>query len=353
MVNKAFYLKTSKLVYTLALMIVFFSSCTQSQKSKEKIPVIAKNLKDKLSIEVDSLKLPFIFYPERWFLNNNQLYVLNNKDSSFLSIFDLYTQKLIQWGKIGNGPNEYIIPSLCRMKKNGNVGIYSNALNIMNIYQTKADSLIHTHTFHFPIWSKEHGIPKSYTRMQQYDDSLFIGTSFMPKEIAVELLNLKTEKVVDAVDFSLKPSENDYSGPYECKISVSDNYMAIAYRYINRLEVYQISSLGFNLKFIIGDDKLQNDLYNKDQDDEMIYYYSDVICGKNTIYAIYQGTQVQNLSNVRSSLEIYNLEGENLNTINLGRYISDIVIDETSNIVYACDKNIEDDYLYYYQLPPS
>lgn len=129
--------------------------------------------------------------------------------------------------------------------------------------------------------------------------------------------------------------------------------MAIAYRYINRLEVYQISSLGFNLKFIIGDDKLQNDLYNKDRDDEMIYYYSDVICGKNTIYAIYQGTQVQNLSNVRSSLEIYNLEGENLNTINLGRYISDIVIDETSNIVYACDKNIEDDYLYYYQLPPS
>lgn len=181
-------------MYTLALMIVFFFSCTQSQKSKEKIPVIAKNLKDKLSIEVDSLKLPFIFYPERWFLNNNQLYVLNNKDSSFLSIFDLYTQKLIQWGKIGNGPNEYITPSLCRMKKNGNVGIYSNALNIMNIYQTKADSLIHTHTFHFPIWSKEHGIPKAYTRMQQYDDSLFIGTSFMPKEIAVELLNLKQKK---------------------------------------------------------------------------------------------------------------------------------------------------------------
>ena len=129
--------------------------------------------------------------------------------------------------------------------------------------------------------------------------------------------------------------------------------MTITYRYINRLEVFQISPLGFNLKFIIGDNKVQNDLYNRDLDDEMVYYYSDIICGKNTIYALYQGTQVRNLSNARSLLEIYNLDGENLKSINLGRYISNIVIDEANNIVYACDKNVEDDYLYQYQLPPS
>ena len=37
----------------------------------------------------DSVQLPFLFYPERWFLTDNKLYILNNKDSLFLTVFDV------------------------------------------------------------------------------------------------------------------------------------------------------------------------------------------------------------------------------------------------------------------------
>lgn len=127
--------------------------------------------------------------------------------------------------------------------------------------------------------------------MIQYNDSLFIGISFVPKEIAVKLLNLKAEKVVDYIDFPLKPKEEEYSGPYECKIAASTNSLVAAYRYIYCLEIYELSTHNIRLKTIIGDSNNQYDLYRKDKDSEIIFHYSDIVCGEKQIYALYQGAK--------------------------------------------------------------
>lgn len=107
-------------------------------------------------------------------------------------------------------------------------------------------------------------------------------------------MNLKTEKVVNSVNFPLKPKEGEYSGPYECKIAAEMNFIVAAYRYINRLEIYKLSDQKFQLNTIIGDANNQYDLYRLNKDNEMILHYSDIVCGKNQIYALYRGVKEKN-----------------------------------------------------------
>lgn len=332
----------------LPLVCVF--GCTQYSKNHNIVQPLPKVLVDIVDAEPDSVKLPFLFYPERWFMTGANLFVLNSKDTPFFTIYNFDTGKVCQWGQIGTGPGEYVVPSLCRMNEPATFGIYSNGLNKLDIYQIVADSVSNLSAYHFPIWNKERGLPKAYTRLQQVDDSLFVGTSFTPKEIFVELMDMKKEKLVDAVDFLLKPSEDSYSNPYECKISVAGNQMAIAYRYINRLEIYEISPVGFKLETVVGDDKTQETLCNQDRDEEMIVYYSDVICSTKGVYVLFQGVQEQDLSEVNSSLEIYDWEGRNRAVFDLKKPIDSFVLDEKSEVIYANDKLNPSDLLYKYDI---
>ena len=203
---------------------------------------------------------------------------------------------------------------------------------------------------HFPLWNKQRGIPKAYTRLIQYNDSLFIGTSFMPKEISVELMNLKTEKVVNSVNFPLKPKEGEYSRPYECKIATEMNFIVAAYRYINRLEIYKLSDQKFQLNTIIGDANNQYDLYRLNKDNEMILHYSDIVCGKNQIYALYRGVKEKELSSANSKIEVYSYDGTHLRTFDLGRSIEKILVDESSMCIYAFDRNEEKDIVFCYAI---
>lgn len=348
MVNRSIHLKALYISFFLYAML--FVGCQQTTRVKNKVKECAKtDLKDE-SVHPVVINLPFLFYPERWCLNNGNLYVLNSRISPFLAIYNLSDSSYIQYGNIGNGPKEFIVPSLCEMKEPSKVGIYSNSMNKLEVYKLNVDSLSLDKTFHFPLWNKQRGIPKAYTRLVQYNDSLFIGTSFMPREISVELLNLKAEKVVDCVDFSLKPKEEEYSEPYECKIAVGTDYMVAAYHYINRLEIYQLSDQKFQIKTIIGDANAQYDLYRQNKDSEIIFHYSDVVCGKNQIYALYQGVKEGELSHVNSKIEVYSYDGTHLRTLDLGRSIAKILVDESSKSIYAFDRNEEKDIMLCYTI---
>ena len=126
--------------------------------------------------------------------------------------------------------------------------------------------------------------------------------------------------------------------------------MVIAYRYINRIEVYSVSEKGFSFQYAIGESETQEELYKQDRDDEMIKHYSDIYCGKNKIYALYQGVQEKDLPDAHSYLEVFDIvKGVNVANIKLERYVTDILIDEKQNkaYVYAPESG---DYLYIYSL---
>ena len=105
--------------------------------------------------KADSITLPFLFYSERWFLSQGDLYVLNSRTAPFLTVYSLPERRVrVQWGNIGRGPHEVPIPSLGEMRDKNRVAIYSNSLNQIELFELRADSLAYLSTFHFPIWIK-------------------------------------------------------------------------------------------------------------------------------------------------------------------------------------------------------
>lgn len=346
--NKSILLKSLHIYFFIYAMI--FCGCQHTIKVQNEVKECTKGDLKNETIHSVAIKLPFLFYPERWCLNDSKLYVLNSRINPFLTIYNLQENSYIQYGNIGQGPKEFIVPSLCEMKEPEKIGIYSNSMNKLDVLHFNSDSLLYVKTLHFPLWNKQRGIPKAYTRLIQYNDSLFIGTSFMPKEISVELMNLKTEKVVNSVNFPLKPKEGEYSRPYECKIATEMNFIVAAYRYINRLEIYKLSDQKFQLNTIIGDANNQYDLYRLNKDNEMILHYSMTVCGKNQIYALYRGVKEKELSSANSKIEVYSYDGTHLRTFDLGRSIEKILVDESSMRIYAFDRNEEKDIVFCYAI---
>lgn len=303
--------------------------------------------------KADSITLPFLFYSERWFLSQGDLYVLNSRAAPFLTVYSLPERRVrVQWGNIGRGPHEVPIPSLGEMRDKNRVAIYSNSLNQIELFELRADNLAYLSTFHFPIWIKrQRSPPKPYTRLVQYNDTLFVGTSFLPRQIAVELLDIQNEQIIDVVDFQLQPTEGGYSAPFECKAALGADRMVVAYRYINRIELYDLSPEGFRLTHVLGSGATQEELYAQERDNEMYFYYSDVVCGQRCVYALWQGVPTGDLGKKASCIEIIDIEnGETRCILSSDRYLTDIVVDEKNGVIYGHDP-LNEDCLYVYRIP--
>ncbi len=314
------------------------------RKKADLTPVVCK---------ADSIILPFLFCPERWYLSHGDLCVLNSRVAPFLTVYSLPEQSVrTQWGNLGRGPHEFPLPSLGEMQDKNRIAIYSNSLNRLELFELRADAPVYLSTSHFPVWMKGNRLlPKPYTRLVQYNDMLFVGTSFLPRQIVVELLDMRNEQVVDAVDFPLRPADGGYSAPFECKTALCGDRMAVAYRYIDRVELYDLSSEGFRLTHVLGSDVTQEGLCARNRDDEMYFYYSDVICRERYVYALWQGIPTGNLEKAKSRIEIIDTRsGETLRILSSDRYLTEIVVDEKAGIVYGHDP-LNEDCLYVYQIP--
>ena len=146
----------------------------------------------------------------------------------------------------------------------------------------------------------------------------------------MELLDIQNEQIIDVVDFQLQPTEGGYSAPFECKAALGANRMVVAYRYINRIELYDLSPKGFRLTHVLGSGATQEELYAQERDNEMYFYYSDVVCGQRCVYALWQGVPTCILSS--------------------DRYLTDIVVDEKNGVIYGHDP-LNEDCLYVYRIP--
>lgn len=77
---------------------------------------------------------------------------------------------------------------------------------------------------------------------------------------------------------------------------------------------------------------------------------SDIVCGKNQIYALYRGVKEKELSSANSKIEVYSYDGTHLRTFDLGRSIEKILVDESSMCIYAFDRNEEKDIVFCYAI---
>lgn len=85
---------------------MIFCGCQHTIKVQNEVKECTKGDLKNETIHSVAIKLPFLFYPERWCLNDSKLYVLNSRINPFLTIYNLQENSYIQYGNIGQGPKE-------------------------------------------------------------------------------------------------------------------------------------------------------------------------------------------------------------------------------------------------------
>lgn len=335
--------KTIKLFRLFLIINLFISinSCNKTKKLQdteqgENITSVCVN---------DSILLKSLFYPERWAINNDSLWVLNSRDSVFLKAFDLSDGDcMLEWGHLGNGPDEYVSPGLIENFNGPGVGIYGNTERRIVRYIWGNDEMTSTGKSSLPVWYRE--MPKPYTRIFSINDSIMLGTYFLPRTVGSDIFNTYTDEIISEFIPDVGKNEEDMSGPFEFKIAANDTLIVVAYRY---LELIEFIPLGEDFKpqrsISIGNHKNQKRLFEEDKDDEMIKYYSDIQISNGHAYVLYQGEQERNLYNADTKLKIYDLNDNKLvKTFALGRYFDQLLLRDNGEIILYSPEN--EDYLF-------
>lgn len=230
-------------------------------------------------------------------------------------------------GSIGRGNKEYILPGIIEGVAKCKFSLYSNTLDRVDEYIAAEEPILHRST-RLPVWNEMHGVPKPYTRMARVNDSIAIGTYFLPNKAGADVLNIYSSSLLGEFPIGMKSDENGYSGPYEFKIASDENYVVVGYRYIDRIEFFSINPSGnITLSHALGNSDTQTYLYNADRDDEMIKYYSDLFVYGGYLFTLYQGIEDGRLDEACTHLEVYDLDtGRNVANISLGREISELQV---------------------------
>lgn len=317
-----------KMMVLLSLTLLL-AACSDGKQDKTK----EQRLTEERSIRLDSIKPPFVFCPERWTTDGVDLWIVNSKDSLFLKRYSPKTNQVL-WsgGTIGHGDNEYISPGIVEGIAQGTISLYSNTLNRMDKYSASQEPVM-LNSVKLPVWNERRGIPKPYTRMARVNDSIVIGTYFLPRKVGADIINVSQGAVVSdfplgIITLNFTQKEEFPSGLYEFKVAVGGSHAAVAYRYIDRLEIYSVNPKGtVALTRIFGNDEIQTDLYNADRDDEMIKYYSDVFVYEGHLFVLRQNIEEGRMEDANTHLQVYDLEsGVKVENIALGREVSEFQV---------------------------
>lgn len=197
-----------------------------------------------------------------------------------------------------------------------------------------------------PLWMTDRGLPKPYTRISAINDSICIGTYFLPKQAGADIFNWHTGELIEALDLSLEQPKDHMSGPYEFKIASTSDKIVVAYRYIDRVEIFDLDeNYHAELKGVMGDNIDQNDLYEADRDPEMIKYYSDVQCDSDCIYLLYHGVAEKDLPASSTYLRVYDIGlTRNRKNAMFDRYLDKFLVAGSGDVLFYSPDN--EDYLF-------
>lgn len=332
---------------TLSLLTLLLSACSGGKRDKASTQ--EQHLTEERLMLLDSIKPPFVFYPERWTTDGMDLWIISSGDSFFLKRYSPESNQVL-WsgGSIGRGHLEYISPGIVEGISKGRISLYSNTLGRVDEYSISEEPVM-MNSAKLPVWNEMHGMPKPYTRMARVNDSIVIGTYFLPRKAGADIINVSQGALVSDIPLGITQSEETPSGPYEFKVAADSSHAVVAYRYIDRLEFYSVSPNGITtLTQALGNDETQMDLYNADRDDEMVKYYSDVFVYGGYLFVLRQNIEDGRMGDANTHLLVFDLaSGINVENIALGREVSELQVlpdidrivfysMSTPNVIYEC-----------------
>jgi hypothetical protein len=297
-----------------------------------------------MTLFADSIHISRPITVSHWKVSDDKVVILSNQNrDNFLYIFSLPDFKLMyKYGVYGPGPDEFIAANWVNMSRENQLGLYDIPKLKMYTYDITADTLIINKTFNFSKWHKN--LCRPYAGIQQLNDSIFLLRADLGNKVEIEMVNINTGQVLRISSNLLEYQKTESTATYSFKILAFGNRLVLSYLCIDRLEFFSINNDEITPSFVIGSDKIQE---NVEDFDNYAIYYTDIKCDDNYIYVLYQ--EGEKLSNIRSSsIEIYQKDGSPVAKLVLDRYIISFALDTKRNFIYGYSPNNSFDYVYKY-----
>ena len=332
--------------FTLCLYI---TSCSQSSKPEKArtIETIATDAQQTLSFNHEPLSIDPIGIGD--ILSSVVRLILDlNKEENMLHVYNLpHLQFLGSFQKIGNGPDEVILPSAFTQwfNKDGQIQLvmrsYQKFTGLLNI----SKSLIENKAIYDNKYT--YNAPKGKNSFQQSSVSYLLGDSIFLINRSIimrpqdnqndffEVYDYKNDSILRSFYASNFPKEllehhgRDQAFQKDIAISNDCKKMVIAYRFLNMISIVNIEKEEINNLFTDG---------NKLNWEQVIEgtpkpYYTKVHCNNAYIWAM--AIEGEDPSTFRSRLDIFDWKGNYLCKAHLDKWVSSFSIDERNQTMYA------------------
>lgn len=174
------------------------------------------------------------------------------------------------------------------------------------------------------IWRKDNAtmrkvllnIQSALSYPKFYSDSLMCFIENYPNELIWELYNYETGRIIDKIVFKDEKQEGNAS-KYDFTYCVGLNYLAIAQLRFNKIFIYEMKNAKMELQTIVEGDEAEGH-----------FYYSNIICSRDRIYALYQGAINLENRTGESVIEVYSKEGTLLELLKTNIIADRFLLDE-------------------------
>lgn len=332
------YFRFSRLVI---LFVCFLSiSCKDTIVHKNDFPLTSNVTADTLSFD-EIIKVGGIH-------KTDSFIILRDIQENLIDFFYVYSfpdlTYLYSFCPKGNGPNEYLMPTVVKNMSGNKFMIRDHATDVIATFELTDSSANLIEKYVFPPQDGRYS-----WELNQITDSCFLLKRNNARISTRELWNLREQKQLDTIPNTFNLAEElgkDYHIEFDdCWISVADTTFAFAYFFINRIEYGRIINNKIKLDGFVGVNKTPDFyLYGKSKFnskyefnvDNNIVYYEDLYVSPLRIYALYSGLPWGDAEIEHSSIiEIYDRIGTPIKQLKLNCPLSTFIVDEKTQSIYG------------------
>ena len=326
----------------LYIFLLLLLGCTSTGKRNE---ALLKERNFAVSRDVlvsDSMKIEDTFDLLAWTIGKDAVaFVTYGLTEGFLSVYSYPAcQKLYDDGKIGQGPDEFITLNAGNTSNKGSLILYDIMGRKLQQLAVRTDSV---HVLQsLPLYVNQDGFCKPFTDISLVDGNRYLMKVDDMQTSAWELADLEQGNVVDSYVNPIRKADTSYT-PFDFIQSVSDSIFLVAYKYIDRIEMYSISANKIHPLLVYGSSQ---DLSDLEDYNDLSYYYISVLSHAGHFYCLKSTDGTEN----GKIVEVYNLKGDCLAIYLLEREVASLAMD-TERCLVGYAPEIDGTVLYRFSLP--
>lgn len=274
---------------------------------------------------VSAIKIPIeeVFSANFMTKKSNYLTFISIKSDTMIYFYSFPDLKFVtKMGIKGKGPDEFLLPMFVETS-NDDLCLwgYSNPLLIKQFSLNANVNFQLINEFHLKRY-------EAFNQMHIVQDSIFVYST-LPMEYAIKLYDLKNSRQIGKIKIEKDNNRNSSLCSNRGIIAANDSCIVYVYNYKRRIDLYDIKTLELK-KTLKG-----NYNFQKPRDDyqENINYYLNVVAGKECFYALYRGDKYKNIK--KNAIEVFDYNGNPIIKYHFDIAPNLFYVDEANGVMYG------------------